>query len=189
PVELAMVALPLGAGEHHVVADREGAARRLGRELVAIDAADAGQDAVAARVPDQVVDRAAVALGGYRELAILPEAAFVAKLREVLAGCLLPTGVSLGDRFGPVLVEPEGAAFGDLGEVGTNAVEVDACIGARRSLGVVLRFDREQRLALHQRTPGRGEHCLHDAAARGGAPAVHPPPTEHGGSPAPAADA
>ena len=50
-----------------------------------VDRADAGDDAVAGRVLDQVLQRAAAALGGEGERAIFDEAAGIAELLEVLA--------------------------------------------------------------------------------------------------------
>ena len=84
-VLLAVVLQPLRAGEHGVVVGHDDAARALVAEQVAVDAADAGDQAVGGRALDQILERAPAALGGDRQRAVLDERARVAEVVDVLA--------------------------------------------------------------------------------------------------------
>ena len=98
-VLLAVVHLALGAGQDGVVVREHGAAGPFLAEEVAVDPADAGDEAVGRRVGDEVLGAAARPLGRDDEAAVLLEAARVAQVLDVLPGRPPPAGVpALGGR-------------------------------------------------------------------------------------------
>ena len=175
-----MVALPLRAGEHHVVGDGEGAAAQILADLLAVHQADAGQDAVAGGVLAQVVEAAALALGGDGGLAVFEEGAGIADLGEVLAPRLVAAGVALGDRLGAALVAAVGVALQRLGEVGADPVEVDLLLGRDGVAGVLGGLDHQDRGAVHQGDAGLGHHPADRAGVGGDDDVLHLHRLEHG---------
>ena len=84
---------------------------------------------------DQLLDRAAAALRGDDERAVLDERARVAEVVDVLARGALAGLAAARDGVGPRGVEPDGVALAHLREIGADGVEVDGgCgfVGGRR---------------------------------------------------------
>ena len=107
PILLAMVHRALRAGEHGVVVGQHRAARALLAELRGVHRADAGDDAVAGRVPDQIVQRAAALLCREGQRAVFDEAAGIDQIGDVLARRALVGLAAAGDGVGAVLIEAE----------------------------------------------------------------------------------
>lgn len=167
PVGLAVVLVPLSAGEHRVVVRHRHARSSLDRP-------GAGDHAVGGRGDDQVLQRAAAALGGDGERPELGEAARVAECVDVLPGRAAADPMPFGDRVGTVLVQADRMAAQRLGEIRAYEVEVDAHIeGPVIGRFVPRRVEQHHRLSLchrvaHRRRygpygPGRGrpEDMLH----------------------------
>ena len=101
-VLLAVVLQALGAGEHGVVVRHRDAVRVPGREQLAVDGADAADQAVGRACGDEVLELATAALGGDDERAVLDERALVDEVGDVLprrAPCPAPAtrhGVGAG---------------------------------------------------------------------------------------------
>ena len=116
PVLLAVVHLALGAGQDGIVVRQHGAARPFLVEEVAVDPADAGDEAVGRRVGDEVLGAPARPLGGDDEPAVLLEGVRVAEVLDVLPrrpaparvpalGCRRTSRVEGGGDAGPQLLE------------------------------------------------------------------------------------
>jgi hypothetical protein len=113
---------------------------------VAVDPRGPGEQAVAGRVGDQVVDLAASSLRGDREAPVLHPRAGVDEVGDVLA-CGPPAAVvPLADRLGPRLVLGQSPpaqqlgevvlgrrGFGHAGEPETGVEPVTSCLQDRRS--------------------------------------------------------
>ena len=103
-VDLLVVHVALGAGQHGVVVGDHHAAGGFGAELVRVHGGDAGDQAVGRRVLDEIVDLAPPPLRGDRQRAVFDKGAFIDELRDIL-----PRGPLVGlapplDRGGTVLV-------------------------------------------------------------------------------------
>ncbi len=168
PFELLVVALPLGARQNHVVADGEGAARLFFAEHVAIDAADASENAVAGRIAAQVVERAALGLRRDRELSVFAERAVIADVGEVLAGGALVPLAALGDFLGAVDVEAIALPLAHFSEVRSNMVEINLFfgLGAGCRPSAFARFERKQRRAFKQRFARASKGGAQDSCTR-----------------------
>ncbi len=110
PVLLEVVAHALGAGENGVVVGHD-------HRLVAVDVADAGDEAVRRRALDELLLGAPAFLGREDQRPVLDERVGVDEVGEVLAGGAPALVVALGHRVGAVLVEAEGVAVEDRLEV------------------------------------------------------------------------
>ena len=110
-VLLAVVHLALGAGQDGVVVRQHGAA-------IAVDATDAGDEAVGGRVGDEVLGAAARPLGGDDEPAVLLEAPGVAQVVDVLPRRPPAGPVAALGGGGTPGVERGGDARPQLGQLG-----------------------------------------------------------------------
>jgi hypothetical protein len=129
PVGLAVVADPLRAGEDRVVVGEDRGARRLLAEVARVDRADAGDDPVARRPLDQLLEAAPRPLRRQRERAVLGERARVAQVRDVLARRAQPGRTALRDRLGSRrVVARQPPPLEHLSEVGAERV-----VGGRRA--------------------------------------------------------
>ncbi len=168
-----MVQRALRAGEHGVVVSDDETASAIGRKAVAVDAAEAGHDAIGGRIADQVVARPARRLRGDRKRAIFEEAARVDQRGDVLARRAMVGLAAPGDGVRPARVLAEGLPLQHLGQVRTDRVEV-----ARRLFGLVLaadlgRLEEDDRVALVDRVSFPCARPAHDAAARRGDEVLH----------------
>ena len=135
-VLLAVVHLALGAGQDGIVVRQHGAARPFRVEEVAVDPADAGDEAVGRRVGDEVLGAAARPLGRDDEPAVLLEAVGVAEVLDVLPGRPPPAGVpALGGRR-TAGVEGGRDAGAQLGELGAHARRPASAAAASSAGGV-----------------------------------------------------
>ena len=131
-VDLLVVHVALGAGQHGVVVGDHHAAGGVRAEFFRVDGGDAGDQAVGRRVADEVVDLAPPALRGDRQRAVFDEGAVVDELRDVLArGALVGLAAAL-DRGRAVLVQRDGVARDQFGEIGPDVVEIDILFLGRR---------------------------------------------------------
>ena len=141
-VLLAVVLQPLRAGEDGVVV-------RQHRRRVAVDGADAGDEAVGRRPGDEVVELPTSPLRCDHQRAVLDEAARVDEVVDVLAGRALPGAAASLDRIGTCLVEADGVSLEHLGEVGPRSAAVRVGVLDRVD-GDDARFDdRQHRVGLH----------------------------------------
>ena len=108
---------------------------RSAPNVVAVDAADAGDHAVGRRVADQVVELAPAALRRERERAVLDEAAGVAEIGDVLARGAQAEGVALGDGVGPAGVGEQRLARAQLEQVGAQGVRVGVAARVPSAVG------------------------------------------------------
>ena len=81
-VDLLVVHVALGAGQHGVVVGDHHAAGGIRAEFFRVHGGDAGDQAVGRRVADEVVDLAPPALGGDRERAVFDKGAVIDELRR-----------------------------------------------------------------------------------------------------------
>ena len=129
----------------------------LRTEHVGVDRGNAHDETVGRRVLDEFVELAPAALRRDREAAVFDERAGIDELRDVLArGALVGVAAAL-DRGRAVRVERVGLARDQLGEIGTDVVEVDVGFRRRRIGGDVERLQIKNRLAMHQRDAVAGE--------------------------------
>src|SRR5690606_16213069 len=105
PVLLAVVDHALGAGEYRVVVAHHGAASLVLMEDGSVDGAQAGNHAVGRAHSLQLLEGAALALGGHRQAAVLDEAAGIAEVLDVLAHGPLAGPASACDCVGPLRIE------------------------------------------------------------------------------------
>ena len=151
-----------------------------GAEFFRVHGGDAGDQAVGRRVLDEVVDLAPPALRRDRERAVFDERAVIDELRDVFArGALVGLAPAL-DRGRPVLVERDGVARDQFGEVRADMVEIDILF-LRHVMGIDLgRFEKQDGLVLHQRDAGFRSDPRHLAAMRRGHQMLHLHGFEHG---------
>ncbi len=123
-VLLAVVLHALRAGEDRVVVGHGDAARPFPAEEVAVDRADAADQAVGGRVGDEVGEVAPAALGGDHQRAVLDERAVVDEVGDVLPRRAPVAVAAPGDGIGPGLVEPDAVALDRLGEIGSQCSAV-----------------------------------------------------------------
>ncbi len=116
-VLLAVAEGALGAGEHRVVVGQHGAGAALVAEEVAVDARGARHQPVGRGARDQVVEVAAVALGGDGEPSVLDERVRVDEVVDVLPGGAAVRRVPALDRVGPGRVLGQRPAPQQLGVV------------------------------------------------------------------------
>ena len=124
-VDLLVIHVALGAGQHGVVVGDHHAAGVVRTELVRVDRGDAGDQPVGGRVMDQIVELPPAALGGDRQRSVFDERAVIDQLRDVFPrGALIGLAPAL-DRGRPVLVKRDGMARDELREIGADMVEID----------------------------------------------------------------
>ena len=171
-VGLRVVDRALGAGEHGVVVGQHDGARRRRAELVAVDAADAADHAVGGELADHLLHRQAGARRQH-EAAVLDERAVVAQVVDVLAGRALVGLAAPGHGVGPGVVERDGVALDDLGEVGPDLVEVDLVVDGRGQVADVGRLDEHQRVALEHGVADGDADEAHEAGVGGRHDVLH----------------
>ncbi len=178
-VLLAMVLAALGSGEDRVVVGHDGAPGRVGTEAIAVDAADAGHQAVGRGVGDEVLDAAAAALRRDDERAVLDVGAVVDEVGDVLACGALPGPAPLGDGVGAAMVRADLVALDGLGEVGSDVIGIDGvdCAGDPCVDHAEASMD-DQRMAFEDRLAGLDVDGHDDTAHVGGdacVPSSSPP--------------
>jgi len=175
-----VVHVTLGAGEHGIVVGNHHAARVLGAEFVGVDGGDARDQAVGRRVHDEIVDLAAATLRGDRQRAVFDERAVVDQLGDVLPrGALVGLAAAL-DRGRAVLIEGDGVAGDQFGEIRADVIEIDGLF-LDHVMGIDLcRFEIQDGLVLHQGDANTGDHLRHLAAVRRRHQVLHLHGFEHG---------
>src|SRR5262249_50298109 len=121
---LLVIARTLRARQHGIVVRDDCCAGPLLTEQLCVDRADTGDNSVAGRVLDEVLERTPPALRGEGERAVLDEASFVEEIREVLPRGALVGLASPRDGVGPILVEPETMAGNRFPEIGPDFVRI-----------------------------------------------------------------
>ena len=167
PVFFVVVLKALGAGQHGIVIGQHDAPGALVVKQRAVDAADAGDQAVGRRVCDQVVERTALPLGGNDQRAVLDKRVRVAQVGDILAAGALAGLAPAGDRLGTGGVKPDRVSFNDLGQVGADVGKIDRCLfldGGRIDLTL---FDKNQGVALIDRIALSHRDTPHNAAQLG----------------------
>ena len=172
-VDLLVVHVALGAGEHGVVVGDHHAAGGFRAEFVRVHGGDARNQAVGRRVLDQIIHLAPPALGGDRERAVFDKGAVIDELGDVLArGALVGLAAPL-DRGRAVFVERDGVALVQFGEIGADVIEID--IPSSSAIVMVVKLgglEIEDRLVLHQCRAGLADDAGHPAAMRRSRPDV-----------------
>ncbi len=146
-----MVLLPLRAGEHGVVVRHQDAVGIFLADQIAIDAADAGDQAVGGRVLDQVLDGAAAALRGDHQRAVLDEAAGIAQVVDVLARGALMSFAPARDRLGPRIIEAERVALLHFLQIVADVIEIDFLRLSRLRDADIGLLDERERMPLEHR--------------------------------------
>ena len=171
---------PWRAGQHGVVVGNHHAAGGIRAEFFRVHGGDAGDQAVGRGVADEVVDRAAAALGGDGERAVFDERTFIDELGDVLARCALVGLAAALDRGRAVFIQRDGVALDQFGQIGTDVIEIDVFF-LGHVMGVDLgRLQIEDRLVLHQRHAGFRRDLRHPAAMRRGHQMLHLHGFQHG---------
>ena len=156
---LAVVLEPLGTGQHRVVVGHDDGA-------MTVDRADASDEPVRRRAPDQLVDVAATALGSDDERPVLDEASVVAEVVNVLSRRALPSSAASLDSVRARLVVPEGVPLEDLGQVGPQVIGSPGVLGSLAFPRDRALLENDQGLARHHGV-GHGHVDLADEAGGG----------------------
>ena len=127
-VGLLVVAHALRAGQYCGVIGHHHRAAVLRAKQALVNAADAGHHAVGGGVPDQVIFRAAAALGGHRERAVFLKRVGVAQIGDVFARRAQAQRVAFGHGLGAAGVQRVRVAVQHALQVGTRgAVRPGRC--------------------------------------------------------------
>ena len=113
---LAVVALALGAGEHHVVVRDHDARCRLDSEELRVDRADPTHEAISRRLSDQLSLASTLSLRRIGESPVLDEAPRVDEIGQVLARGAEPRRSPPRHTFGPGVVVQQCFSGSQLGE-------------------------------------------------------------------------
>ena len=124
PIFLAMVLMPLRAGQHRVVVRHDDGARLVGAEQISIDSRKPGDEPVSRRVFDQVVLGAPAPLRRHDNRPVLDERARIAQLVDILARRPLPRLAPTRHRVGPRRVEPDFVPLEHLRQVRAHTFDV-----------------------------------------------------------------
>ena len=174
-----MVHVALGARQHGVVVGNHHAAGGLRAEFFRVHGGDARNQPVGRRVHDEVVDLAPAALRSDCERAVFDERAFIDQLGDIFPrGALIGLAAAL-DRGRPAFVQRDGVARDQLSQIRADVVEIDILF-FRDVVGVNLgRFEKQDRLVLHQGDAGFRRNPGHLAAMRCGHQMLHLHGFEH----------
>ena len=140
---------------------------------MAVDVADAADEAVGRRARDQLLARAAALLGGEDQRLVLDERAVVDEVGEILARRAPPLFAAARDGVRARRVEPQRVALANGGEVGTFGFEVDGRRLARRCDLLGASVEHREHLALGDRLADRHLDAAHDAVAVGNDLVLH----------------
>ena len=173
PVLLAVVLVPLRAGQHHVVVRRHD-------DRVAVDAGDAADQAVGRGVADEVVEVAATPLSRNRERPVLDEGSGIDEVGQVLTGGALTASVAAANCVGPGRVPPELVAPLDGGQIGSVGDRMSDIGVLRRVVLDQGRIDRDQDLAGTHRVAHRHSNVDDLARHLGDDEMLHLHGLEHG---------
>src|SRR6185295_15687523 len=124
-VDLLVVHVALGPGQHGVVVRDHHAAGGIRAEFFRVHGGDAGDQAVGRGVADEVVDRAAAALGGDGERAVFDKGSFIDESGDVLPRRALVGLAAAFDRGRTVFIQRDGVALDQFGQIGTDVIEID----------------------------------------------------------------
>ena len=168
-VLLAVVLHALRARQHGVVVGHGDATGALGAEQVAVDRADAADEAVGRRVGDEIGEVTPAALSGDHERAVLDERPVVDEVGDVLPRRAPASLAAPSDGVGAGLVEAGDVPLDRLGEVGADTARGGVLRRVVRGVHVRCvddRFEHGEPVAGHDRGPHGDEHLDHDGRAR-----------------------
>ena len=117
-------------------------------ELVAVDIAHAGDDAVARRVLAQLVQRVALMLARDDQRPVFVERARIDQPLDVFARHLVAGLAPAGDGLGPVLVQRQRVALDVLAQVVADVIEVELFRGRHRAACDLRLLDEDDRKAF-----------------------------------------
>jgi hypothetical protein len=165
-VDLLVVHMALGAGQHGVIVGDHHAAGVMRTEFFRVDGGNAGDQAIRRRVLDEVVDLAPAALGGDRQRAVFDEGTRIDQLRDVFPRRSLIGLAPARDRRGAIGVERHGMPCDQFRQIGPDVVEIDCGFYLGRVARDLGGFEKQDGLAVHQRHAASGGNLCHLAAVR-----------------------
>ena len=159
-VGLLVVHHALGTGKDRIVIGHHHTPCLLRPHLVAVDGADAGDQAIRGAGRHQLVHRHATPARSQGQRTVFRKAALVHKVQDVFTGGALPRLATLRHGLGPVRVQKLVVACHDRRQVVADVFQVPAFLGDWLTVRIAVCSDMDQWLLLAQGLLRRYQHGL-----------------------------